>query len=70
MTHTIRPTDFLPRSARAARAALVLAACAALAVATPAGLKRITLGEVAVAGGKVALWTGHGHGKDAPKPRR
>lgn len=39
-------------------------------VVTPAGLKRITLGEVAVAGGKVALWTGHGHGKDAPKPRR
>ncbi|MEX3527104.1 MAG: D-alanyl-D-alanine carboxypeptidase/D-alanyl-D-alanine-endopeptidase [Burkholderia sp.] len=40
MTHTIRPTDFLPRSARTARAALVLAACAALALATPAEARK------------------------------
>ncbi|WP_414448144.1 electron transfer flavoprotein subunit alpha/FixB family protein [Burkholderia sp. 22PA0099] len=38
-------------------------------VVTPAGLKRITLGEVGGAGGNVALWTGHAH-HDAPKPKR
>ncbi|MBI0330192.1 electron transfer flavoprotein subunit alpha/FixB family protein [Burkholderia plantarii] len=39
-------------------------------VVTAAGLKRITLGETAVAGANLALWTGRAHGRDAAKPRR
>ncbi|EGC97872.1 electron transfer flavoprotein alpha subunit, partial [Burkholderia sp. TJI49] len=39
-------------------------------IITPAGLKRITLGEEGSADASAANWSGHGHAASAAKPRR